>query len=91
MLILKGSNHGRARTKLQQQYAFGTMTDDLYPTTEEKVISLLDAFACNNNNNNDNNISNNNDHDAGPSSVHTWKKICTQYLNNCNPLMKTRH
>jgi hypothetical protein len=66
MLILKGSNHGRARTGLQQQYAFGTMTDDLYPTTEEKVIlSLLDTFACNNNNNNnDNNISNNDDHDA---------------------------
>jgi hypothetical protein len=41
------------------------MTDDLYPTTEEKVISLLDTFARNNNNNNnDNNISNNNDHDA---------------------------
>jgi hypothetical protein len=38
MLILKGSNHGRARTELQQQYAFGTMTDNLYPTTEEKVI-----------------------------------------------------
>jgi hypothetical protein len=66
MLILKGSNHGRARTELQQQYAFGTMTDDLYPTTEEKVISLLDIFARNNNNNNDieNNISNNDNHDA---------------------------
>jgi hypothetical protein len=66
MLIPKGSNHGRACTELQQQYAFGTMTDDLYPTTEEKVISLLDTFACNNNNNNnnDNNISNNDDHDA---------------------------
>jgi hypothetical protein len=65
MLILKGSNHGRARTELQQQYAFGTMTDDLYPTTEEKVISLLDTFACDNNNNdNNNNISNNDDHDA---------------------------
>jgi hypothetical protein len=65
MLILKGSNHGRARTELQQQYVFGTMTDDLYPTTEEKVISLLDTFARNNNNNdNNNNISNNDDHDA---------------------------
>jgi hypothetical protein len=66
MLILKGSNHGRARTELQQQYALGTMTDDLYPTTEEKVISLLDTFARNNNNNNDtdNNIINNNNHDA---------------------------
>jgi hypothetical protein len=62
MLILKGSNHGRARTELQQQYVFGTMTDYLYPTTEEKVISLLDIFACSDNNNN--NISNNNDHDA---------------------------
>jgi hypothetical protein len=64
MLIVKGSNHGRARTELQQQYAFGTMTDDFYPTTEEKVISLLDTFSHNNNNNNDNNISNNDDHDA---------------------------
>jgi hypothetical protein len=58
MLILKGSNHGRARTELQQQYAFGTMTDNLYPATEEKVISLLDTFARNNN------ISNNDDHDV---------------------------
>jgi hypothetical protein len=66
MLILKGSNHGRARTKLQQQYAFGSMTDNLYPTTEEKVASLLDTFARinNNNNDNDNNISNNDNHDA---------------------------
>jgi hypothetical protein len=65
MLILKGSNHGRARTELQQQYAFGTMTDNLYPTTEEKVISLLDTFArINNNNDNSNNIRNNDNHDA---------------------------
>jgi hypothetical protein len=65
MLILKGSNHGSARTVLQQQYAFGTMTDDLYPTTEEKVISLLDTFARNNNNNGDNNnIINSDNHDA---------------------------
>jgi len=66
MLILKGSDHGRARTELQQQYAFGTMTDDLYPTTEENVVSLLDTFAGNNNNNDDNNnnISNNDDRDA---------------------------
>jgi hypothetical protein len=65
MLILKGSDHGRARTELQQKYVFGTMTDDLYPTTEENVISLLDTFArINNNNDNSNNISNNDNHDA---------------------------
>jgi hypothetical protein len=45
MLILKGSDHGRARTELQQQYAFGTMTDNVYPTTEEKVVSLLESFS----------------------------------------------
>jgi hypothetical protein len=40
------------------------MTDELYPTTKEKVISLLDTFSRSSNNNNDNNISNYNDHDT---------------------------
>ena len=63
MLILKGSNHERARVELEQQYSLGTMTNDKYPNTEEKVISLLDTFARNKNNNN-NNDNNNNEGDA---------------------------
>jgi hypothetical protein len=63
MLILKGSNHAQARVKLEQQYSFSTMTDSLYPTTEGKVISLLDTFARSNDNNN-NNIINEDDHVA---------------------------
>jgi hypothetical protein len=43
MLVLKGTNHHRARNELQTQYSMGTLTDTSYPVTEEAVITLLDS------------------------------------------------
>jgi hypothetical protein len=60
MLILKNSNHDRARDQLQQQFSLGTLTKDTYPHTEDKAIALIDSIDRSSNGNNNNNNNNNN-------------------------------
>jgi hypothetical protein len=62
MLIPKNSNHNRARDQLQQHFALGTLTEDIYPNTEDEASALIDYI---DRNSNGNNYSNNNNNDDG--------------------------